>query len=242
MKQKIIIYDFDGTLTPYTMPKFEIIEKCGIENYFHNPIFLNTVKNKIKEKNIDTYTANYEAYLETISKNNLKLIDENFCLGADNVEYNNGVIDFLKLLVNNNVKNYILSSGIKVFLENTIVAPLFSKIYGTTFSYNNENEATGIEYLMTDKNKVDALKEIVSENNLIDCSDVIYIGDGYTDMYAMEYITKNGGISIYVYQDEKEELENISKMKEKNIVNLFTKADYSYGSKLNEYIRRICNI
>ena len=28
--KKIIIYDFDGTLTPYPMPKLEILEKCGI--------------------------------------------------------------------------------------------------------------------------------------------------------------------------------------------------------------------
>jgi len=28
--KKIIIYDFDGTLTPYPLPKFEILEKSGM--------------------------------------------------------------------------------------------------------------------------------------------------------------------------------------------------------------------
>ena len=242
MKQKIIIYDFDGTLTPFTMPKFEIIERCGIKDYFHNPIFLETIKKKMEEKNIDTYTANYEAYLETICDNNVRLIDENFCLGADKVVYNNGVLEFLYLLKSNNIKNYLLSSSIKVYLEKTKVASFFEKIYGTTFKYNKDNEATGIEYLMTDKNKVDAIKEIVANNNLKDCSNIIYIGDGYTDIYAMEYVIKNGGTSVYVYQDENKEKDKIDGMKEKNIVNLFTKADYSEESELNTYIRNLCNI
>ena len=25
----IVIYDFDGTLTPYSLPQYEIIKKCG---------------------------------------------------------------------------------------------------------------------------------------------------------------------------------------------------------------------
>ena len=37
---KIIIYDFDGTLTPYAMPKFEILEKSGLNDGAYNPQFL----------------------------------------------------------------------------------------------------------------------------------------------------------------------------------------------------------
>lgn len=28
----IIIYDFDGTLTPYSLPQYEIIKKCGYDD------------------------------------------------------------------------------------------------------------------------------------------------------------------------------------------------------------------
>ena len=31
--KKIIIYDFDGTLTPYALPKFEILEKMWIKRW-----------------------------------------------------------------------------------------------------------------------------------------------------------------------------------------------------------------
>ncbi len=29
---KAVVYDFDGTLTPDALPKFAILEKCGLEN------------------------------------------------------------------------------------------------------------------------------------------------------------------------------------------------------------------
>ena len=45
MKQKtIIIYDFDGTLTPYPVPKFEILEKCGAKGDGFNQFYLNVKK------------------------------------------------------------------------------------------------------------------------------------------------------------------------------------------------------
>lgn len=39
MCKKIIIYDFDGTLTPYSLPKFEILEKSGLKDGAFNPLF-----------------------------------------------------------------------------------------------------------------------------------------------------------------------------------------------------------
>ena len=31
-EMKKIIYDFDGTLTPFSIPRFSILEKCGYED------------------------------------------------------------------------------------------------------------------------------------------------------------------------------------------------------------------
>lgn len=56
---------------------------------------------------------------------------------------------------------------------------------------------------MSDKNKVVAIEEILKTigNKDNDCSNVIYIGDGLTDYYAMKYIKEHGGTTIFVYQD-----------------------------------------
>lgn len=230
----IIIYDFDGTLTPEPIPKFEILEQCGINGSTTNPIFLQQVNNKINEKGIDLYQAIYEVYLESIKASTFELIDSSFILGYDKVKYNKGVKEFLNFLNKNNIKNYLLSSGIKVFLDNISISKYFTEIYATTFHYNEKMEATGIDYLMNDKNKIDAIKEIMKENNCKDCSSIIYIGDGLTDYYAMEYVSMNGGIAIFVYQNANSN--EVKLMKEKNIVHVYYKADYSLDSALSNYI------
>ena len=188
--KKIIIYDFDGTLTPYALPKFEILENCGLKDGAYNLKFLERANEMCKNEGIDLYTALYKTYFSIIKENGYKLIDQNFCLGASSIEYNLGVESFLKKLNTNGVKNYVLSSGIEVFLSKTKIAPLLTGIYGTTFTYNKHNEADGIKFLMSDKNKVEAIKQIckINNNNEEDCNNIIYIGDGLTDYYAMEYV------------------------------------------------------
>lgn len=64
LMKKIIIYDFDGTLTPFSLPKFEILEKCGMKDGAHNPQFLELAKKELKMK-ILTYI---QLYMKSISK------------------------------------------------------------------------------------------------------------------------------------------------------------------------------
>ncbi len=234
----IIIYDFDGTLTPNTLPKFEILEKCGLDGGASNIKFLELVKENAK--NMDFYEAIYRTYFRILEDKGFKLIDENFSMGAERIEYNKGVEDFLKLLVLNNVKNYLLSSGLLVFLEKTNISKYFEKIYATTFKYNKNNEVCELDYLMSDKAKVDAIKKILLSNNKIDCQNVCYIGDGFTDFYAMKYVKDNGGKVIFVCNDENNK--DIEEMKKENIVDYFFEADYRENTSINNCLKKLCNI
>lgn len=240
--KKIIIYDFDGTLTPYSLPKFEILEKSGMKDGMDNPRFLELSQKRAKDENIDLYKAIYDTYFEIIKNADFKLIDENFSLGYDHVEYNNGVIEFLSMLHQNNISNYLLSSGLKVFLEKVSISSYFKEIYATIFTYNQDYEANGFEFLMSDKNKVIAIKEILKKNSIDneDCSSIIYIGDGLTDYYAMKYIKEHGGTSIFVYKDLNSK--DMLSIKKENVVDFYTKADFSQNSKLCNYVKKLCRI
>lgn len=242
MEKKIIIYDFDGTLTPYPMPKFEILKKCGIENYATNSMLKSAVKQKMEEEHINSCEAIYNLYFETIKNAGYELKNENFSLGAESVEYNPGVIKFLSHLNENGIDNYIVSSGIKPYLEHVkiVTEKLINDIYATEFCYDENNIVNGIKYLMTDVRKVEAIKDIIKNSDLKDCSNVIYVGDGLTDYYAFEYVHNNGGKAIYLYQNDKDT--NIDIMRKKGIIDLFCKPDYTLESKLSEYIKKECNI
>lgn len=222
---KIIIYDFDGTLTPYPITTFKILEECGFVGGGNNKELQHIVLTKMKEKNIDLYNSFYETILEIVENNGYSLTNDVLALGADEIEYNNGILEYFTVLKNMNVDNYIVSSSMKCFLDNTLVSKYFKKIYASTFKYKNNN-IIGLENLITDDKKIDAIREIVSNNNY---NNVVYIGDGLTDLKAMKFIKDNGGISIFVG-------ENIDDIKNRDDISFIFKRDYSKDSDLFKYI------
>lgn len=232
----INIFDFDGTLTPYFLPKWTVLMKCGLADGAMSPEFLEMAKETAARKGLDIYRAMYDVYLTLLKEHGIALTDESFCLGAQEIEYNNGVLGFLQRLQNRGMKNYILSSGLKVYLEKSRAASLAAGIYATEFSYGDTGEATGIKSLMSDKNKVQAIKEICQQNNgrEDDCTNVVYIGDGFTDYYAMEHVKQHGGVTIFVYLDPNSK--DLAAIREKNVVDLYTPANFTEDSELDKYM------
>ena len=232
----INIFDFDGTLTPYFLPKWTVLMKCGLADGAMSPEFLEMAKETAARKGLDIYQALYDVYFTLLKEHGIALTDENFCLGAQEIEYNDGVLEFLQRLQNSGMKNYILSSGLKVYLEKSQAASLVAGIYATEFSYDDAGEANGIKSLMSDKNKVQAIKEICQQNNgrEDDCTNVVYVGDGFTDYYAMEYVKQHGGATVFVYRDP--ESKDLAAIREKNVVDLYTLVDFAAGSELDKYI------
>jgi len=57
----------------------------------------------------------------------------------------------------------------------------------------------GIDEIMIDNKKVLAIIYILSKNgrNKNDCSNVYYIVDGYSDVFAMRFVHNNGGKSHF---------------------------------------------
>ena len=56
----------------------------------------------------------------------------------------------------------------------------------------------------------------------------------------MEYVKKNGGISILLYYDIK--TKNIKRIMKKNAVDILVPADFSFDGNLNGYIKKLCKI
>ena len=56
----------------------------------------------------------------------------------------------------------------------------------------------------------------------------------------MKYIKEHGGTSIFVYQDLN--CKDMKSIKGKNLVDFYTKTDFSQNSELNNYVRELCEI
>lgn len=203
-KNKIInIFDFDGTLTTETWPKFWVwVKKFGYNGTQRN--------NKLEKALAEYRKLNTGNDLETffgffnnlLANSNEKLTYEELMEGERFIQYNPGVVEFIK---NTNTKNYIVSGGIKEFLQNLNIAEYFEGIYGTSMQFDEEGLITGIGEVMTDYKKILAIQDILKRNNRKenDCYNVNYVGDGSTDAEAMKFIHMHGGKAIFVHQPDK---------------------------------------
>ena len=87
------------------------------------------------------------------------------------------------------------------------------------------------------KNEQRKLNEFVPEDaRRIPFRNMIYFGDGDTDIPCMKLTKVNGGHSIVVYQKDKKESERLIK---ENRANFAFKADYRKGSQLEKAVKSV---
>lgn len=237
-KLKAVVYDFDGTLTPEMVPEFKVLERCGMEGGTKNPRFFESVHEMAKQDGIDPYEAMARRILEMMTEEGISLTDENLADGAGARVFNPGVPEFLAFLNSHGVANFLLSSGLKAYLEHLSIAPEFAEIYATTLTYDEDHKITGVWRVMTPEEKAVALGEIASQVNgdAEDFTGIVYVGDGPTDLTAMEHIKAHGGGAIFIQHDG----HNPDLPEARDLdVDFVTGPDYSEGGELANYMWRM---
>lgn len=229
----IIIYDFDGTLTPYSLPQYDILKKCG----YDDETLMKRIEKEINNKNAEgLYDAYYKCYRDILSENEIVMTKENVCLGANKVQLNNGVVDYFRRFQSSKigVKHYIITAGIKDYVDETSISEFVNAVYGVTFK--QENGIYGnVDFLVTDKKKVEIIQKIQSENN--ESNKVTYFGDGLTDKCAFEYVHSVGGKNVFITSNKKS-MDSYKKLNVDGIIDECFDADFRINSKISKYIQR----
>ncbi len=242
--EPINIFDFDGTLTTETWPKFGVwVEKFGYNGTERNEN-LEKALSEYRNGHVGSYLETFFAFFNDLLVNNNQAITyEELMKGEKYIKYNLGANDFIE---KSSAKNYIVSSGLKEFLENLKIAKYFAGIYGTPVKHNEKGLISGIGEAMTDDKKILAICDILKNNNRQgnDCTNVYFIGDGPTDLPAMKFVHNNGGKAIFVNQpNQDEELYHYSNninetLNRDEMVDFYCTADYRNGSILSNILQR----
>ena len=178
--------------------------------------------------------------------------------GAD-IEFYNGVKTWFKRLNDYAqskdiiLEHYIISTGNKEIIEGTPIFKEFKKIYGSEFAYNKAGEAFWPKFVVNGTTKTQYLFRINKgisgddfmemkvnervEKKRVKFSNMIYIGDGITDIPSMTLVKEKGGTAIAVYGEEKKAVGE-SLLRDKR-VNFVCKADYSAGSDLDKITKLV---
>ena len=79
-------------------------------------------------------------------------------------------------------------------------------------------------------------KKIPTQDKRIPRKNMIYIGDGITDVPCMKLTKDGGGVSIAVYTDKSKKI--AKDLYDDGRINYLAKADYSDGSKIDMYVKK----
>ncbi len=214
-----IVYDYDQTLSPSYMQDEVVFSAFGI----NSASFWKRCSELVREDGYDSELAYMKVLLDTLGmdrpKNSeLKTLgkDLNFYPGLPEMfdEFRDTLLTEEQLAVGITVEHYIISSGMKVLIDGSRIAPHVRAIFGCEFAEDGEGRITFPKRVISHTQKTQYLFRI--NKGLLDMSqdvndhmeaairpvpfsNMIYLGDGPTDVPCFTVMRKNGGQAIAVY-------------------------------------------
>ncbi|MBW7991513.1 MAG: haloacid dehalogenase-like hydrolase [Planctomycetes bacterium] len=259
-----IVYDFDGTLTPQPMQEYTVLPEIGIKD---GKKFWEQVNHESARTNGEAIVTYMRLMLEESQSRKFPVTAPMLGELAKNINYFPGVETYFKRINEYitkqygrsiEVRHYVISAGLKEIISGTSIAGYFYKVFASEYYYNEYGAATFPNVVVNDTVKTQFIfrinkgKENLNENiNLhmpmhlrpIPFQNILYIGDGLTDVPCMTVIRKNGGSAIAVYKPYSSQGKQICKQLLKaERVDFIARADYKGGTELDRLIKLLLGI
>ena len=254
-----LIYDFDGTLSPGNMQEFGFIQAIGKkpQEFWQES---DDIASGQDASNILSYM---KLMFDEAQKAGIKLRREDFKKFGEAVELYDGVLEWFSN-VNEygkqrgvKVEHYINSSGLTSMIEGTPIANEFKRIFACSFLYDENGDAVwpgvAVDYTAKTQFLFKINKGILSvrdnkkvnesqaeDNKRVPFPNMIYMGDGETDVPCMKIVKMFGGHSIAVYDPSNKKKVNVArKLLRQERVNFITPTDYTKESRT---MKIVCSI
>jgi len=264
-----IAYDFDGTLAPGNMQELAFIPDIRMtkkafwknvedETKKHDAdnilIYMKMMLEKANQAEIPVLKSNIESYGKSLA----------FFDGVLDYTSEGQTIPGWFKRINNygkttgvKVSHYIISSGIKEMVTGCKISNEFDAIFASSFYYDHNgiaiwpalalNYTTKTQYLF--RINKGALKVhddglinnyVPLEKRKIPFENIIYIGDGVTDIPCFRVVKDKHGHSIAVYKPRgRGAKQKAEALKKEGRVNFIAPADYKDGSSVDKIVKGI---
>ena len=257
MKKPIvaIMYDFDKTLSTTDMQDYGFIPKLGMTP----EEFWGATGEFTKKTGVERILSYMYMMVYLSKEKGVKLTHKELNNMGKNIQYFPGVETWFKRINQYGkkkgvvVEHYLVSSGTKEIVEGCSIAKEFKEIYGCEFYFDPETEEPvwpklAINYTQKTQyffriskgayNQGDDTK--INEktvNRRIPYANIIYMGDGMTDVPTMVLAKQNGGSAIAIYS--KKDSAGIKSLLKGGRVNYACHANYKEDSDLDKTIKLI---
>ena len=214
-----IAYDFDGTLAPGNMQEHQFLPDIGM-----TPAkFWSEVKRLTRLHQADEVLVYMNLMLKQAAATSVPVRSEDFKARGKAIELFEGVIDWFDRITEYgrskgvHVDHYLISSGNAEIFAGTPIASKFAQVYASKFIFDENgvaawpalavNYTTKTQYLfrinkdahdLSDSSKVN--KFVEKRDRPVPFENMVFIGDGSSDVPCFRLVKEQGGLSIAVFQ------------------------------------------
>ncbi len=253
-----IVFDFDDTLVPDTVDA--LLESCGIDAMQ----FRQERIRPLIDQGWDKIMARFYALIEESQRQGNKITHDYLAQLGQTLLPFDGVPDLFDRLrqraydLNSKVEVefYLITCGMVEIARHTCIAPHFKAMWGCEFHYNSQGGITFLKRIVTHTEKTRYLfqlakgieqlegdtdgqtfvyRDIPADQLHIPLTQVIYVGDGASDIPCFSILNQEQGTAIGVYKERtpQEWNQDANITQGQRVVNL-AEANYSEDSELSQ--------
>ena len=250
------LYDFDKTLCTTDMQDYAFIPSLGM-----TPSEFWALANGFgRQHRIDGILAYMYTMIREAERKNLPFTRQDLVEKGRSIVLFPGVQDWFRRInefgrsQGVQVEHYIISSGLREIIEGSSISGEFKEIYASEFYYDETGRPVwpklavnftaktqfvyrinkGVLDVSDDKTLNDSMPD---DSKRVPFTNMVYIGDGLSDVPCMKMMRAYGGQAIAVYQDSNRV--GVEDLLAKGRVDFIFKADYSEGTALDLTVKNI---
>ena len=255
-KQPIIaiMYDFDKTLSTTDMQNYDFIPNLGMTP----EEFWGSTTEFTEKYGVERILSYMYMMIIKAREKGINLTREYLRECGKNIKFYPGVTTWFKRINEYaeskgiKVEHYLVSSGTMEIVEGCAIYPFFTKAWGCEYYYDengvpvwpklaiNYTQKTQFFFRISKGVKDDKNDSAVNEKNRerrIPYRNIVYMGDGMTDVACMTLVKHNEGTSIALYPEK--ESDKVRDLYTDGRCNFMCRADYSAGGDLEKVVKLI---
>ncbi|MFH0919552.1 MAG: HAD family hydrolase [Fibrobacterota bacterium] len=258
-----LVYDFDGTLTPQPMQDCTLLKVLNISP----EAFWKEVRKENKKTNGDEILTYLRLLIKKANSAEVPLKPTDLKRLGGSIKYFPGVETWFRRINSYvkkvsrgkvKVKHYIISAGMKEILNGIRIRKWFERIYGCEYFFDQDERPTFPKVVINATNKTQYLFRINKGREELDESineympeeerpipfyNIVYIGDGMTDVPCMTVTKKSGGHAVAVHRKGGHKAFNVCKeLLKAERIDYFAPADYGAGKILEKRVRLLLDL
>ena len=251
-----LLYDFDKTLCTQDMQNYAFIPSLGMapEDFWREA---NTFG---WQQHMDGILAYMYTMIRKCRELGVPLTKESLTRCGGSISFFPGVMDWFRRidhygsLLGVQVEHYVISSGLREIIDGSAIAGAFKEIYASEFYYDESGRPVWPKLAVNFTAKTQFVYRInkgvldVSDDKTLNASmpddskrvpfvNMIYIGDGLSDVPCMKMMRAYGGQAIAVYQDSNRA--GVEQLLRQGRVDFIFPADYREGTDLEATVKNI---